>query len=179
MRAVPPNENCRSISTVSMKPFVLHNPVMPHLSCHRFAAAILLGICSAAAHASLGGDALSILSDSIEINGIITSNVDASYEVRQIDTPGGLRIREYLTAGRVFGIAWTGPVMPDMQKLLGDSFAAYARGLAALPHPGLQRSIRIASEGLIVESSGHMRAYSGRACLPALIPSGASAAQVR
>jgi hypothetical protein len=85
----------------------------------------------------------------------------------------GVHVREFMTPdGVVFAVAWDGPVPPDLRSLLGTSFAAYARALAALNHPGLQRSLRIASPDLVVETAGHLRAYRGRAYLPALIPDG-------
>jgi hypothetical protein len=92
----------------------------------------------------------------------------------------GVHVREFMTPdGVVFAVAWDGPVPPDLRPLLGTSFAAYARTLAALKQPGLQRSLRIASSDLVVETAGHLRAYRGRAYLPALIPDGTPAADLR
>jgi hypothetical protein len=54
----------------------------------------------------------------------------------------------------------------------------YATALAALNHPGLHRSLRVALPELIVESGGHLRAYAGRAYLPALVPAGVPAADL-
>ena len=65
--------------------------------------------------------------------------------------------------------------MPDLQKLLGASYQTYTTAVAAENHPGLKRPLRIATSDLVVESDGHMRAYSGRAYLPALIPAGTAA----
>lgn len=91
-----------------------------------------------------------------------------------------MRVREFLNQdGAVFAVSWSGPVLPDLQQLLGPHFAEYSSALAALAHPGLQRSVRVASSGLVVESGGHMRAYAGRAYLPARIPSGVSVAELR
>jgi hypothetical protein len=38
--------------------------------------------------------------------------------------------------------------------------------------------LRVALPGLIVESGGHLRAYAGRAYLPALVPAGVPAADL-
>ena len=90
------------------------------------------------------------------------------------------RVREFLNRdGVVFAVAWTGPVMPDLQRLLGGSFPAYTAALRALANPGLHRDLRIASSELVVESGGHLRAYVGRAYLPALIPIGTSISDLR
>ena len=53
-------------------------------------------------------------------------------------------MREYLDrAGNVFAVSWSGPVLPDLQRLLGAHFAQYTAALAALEHPGLHRSVRM------------------------------------
>ena len=89
-------------------------------------------------------------------------------------------MREFLNLdGIVFAVTWDGPVLPDLQTLLGANFATYMQALAVLKQPGLQRSLRIASPGLVVESGGHLRAYAGRAYLPALIPVVLPAADLR
>jgi hypothetical protein len=139
----------------------------------------LVCACAPAAHAGLGGDAASILSDTIDMQGVATAAHFPAYEVQEIVTGGGLRVREYVSGGRVFAVAWAGPVMPDMKAVLGASFAAYAQHLASLDHPGLHRSIRIATADLVLESAGHMRAYYGRAYLPALAPAALSVAELR
>jgi hypothetical protein len=44
---------------------------------------------------------------------------------------------------------------------------------------GLRRSLRIETSGLVVETEGHMRAYIGRAYLPAMIPAGTPTSDLR
>jgi hypothetical protein len=91
-----------------------------------------------------------------------------------------MHVREYLNRdGIVFAVAWSGPAMPDLQRLLGPYFEEYTTALTSLKSPGLHRSVRIASSGLVVESEGHLRAYAGRAYLPALVPGGVSVADLR
>jgi hypothetical protein len=132
------------------------------------------------AHAALGGDAASVLADGAEMHGVANSRYFQQYDERQITGVSGMRVREFLNRdGVVFAIAWAGPVLPDMPRLLGAHFGDYAAALTALNHPGLRRSLRVASRGLVVESGGHLRAYAGRAYLPALIPVGVSPADLR
>jgi hypothetical protein len=69
-------------------------------------------------------------------------------------------------------------VQPDLAQLLQGNFTQYNQARSALTQPGLHRSLRIALPGLVVESSGHLRAYGGRAYLPTRIPAGASAADL-
>ena len=42
------------------------------------------------------------------------------YTVHEISRDDGTVIREYVTpAGKVFGVSWTGPTIPDLSQLLG------------------------------------------------------------
>lgn len=136
-------------------------------------------LCTATAHASLGGDAATVVADADEVHGIANSEVRGQYEVRDIEG-NGLHLREYLTRqGRVFAVAWTGLVMPNLERLLGTHFSAYSAAVAGLPTPGLHRSVHIASRELVVYSGGHLRAYGGRAYLPASVPVGVEPAELR
>jgi hypothetical protein len=131
------------------------------------------------ARAALGGDAASVPADAAGLHGAVHTEIRQQYDIQEISAEAGMRVREYLGGdGVVFAVSWSGPVMPDLQQLLGAHFAEYTAALKALPRPGLHRSVRVASSTLIVESGGHLRAYSGRAYLPALIPAGVSAAEI-
>ncbi|HEV7611734.1 MAG TPA: DUF2844 domain-containing protein [Steroidobacteraceae bacterium] len=137
-----------------------------------------LGIASV--HAALGGDAASVVSDADDLHGTAESTLLAHYDIQEITNDNGMRVREFLTkAGVVFAVAWNGPAVPDLQRLLGTSFDTYTKSLSALKEPGMHRSLRIATAELVVEAGGHMRAYSGRAYLPRSIPAGVSAADLR
>jgi hypothetical protein len=144
---------------------------------------VLLGInpmSVQSACASLGGDAASVRSDAYRLHGVVQSTLLQQYEIQEIRTDSGVRVREFLNRdGSVFAVSWLGPVMPDLQGLLGESFESFAKAVAALNHPGLKRALRITSSELVVESGGHLRAYTGRAYLPALIPTGTSTADLR
>lgn len=164
--------------TVSRAALVLQNLRM----IHRYPLGVLLLLLAgsswlwvAPARADLGGDAASVLADGAASKAIVNSVLGRQYDIQEIDADSGVRVREYLNRdGSVFAVSWAGPVMPDLQRLLGTHFAAYATALAALDHPGLHRSVRVASSDLVVESGGHLRAYAGHAYLPALIPAGVS-----
>jgi hypothetical protein len=136
--------------------------------------------CVAPAHAALGGDAASVASDADALHGVIHSTPLQQYDIDEITSENGMRLREFLSrSGVVFAVTWSGPAMPDLEKLLGTSFKTYTAAVAAENHRGLKRSLRVATSDLVVESDGHMRAFSGRAYLPALIPPGTSAADLR
>ena len=161
---------CRSEMTVSGEQVVLQNPRM----IHRINRALLLLIIGAhplhggVAHAGLGADAAGVLTDAALLHGAVTAASARQFDIEEISADSGIRVREYLNQnGVVFAVSWSGPVMPDLQPLLGAHYVEYRAGLAALSHPGLHRSVRVASSELIVESGGHLRAYAGRAYLPA------------
>jgi Protein of unknown function (DUF2844) len=136
--------------------------------------------CVAPAHAALGGDAASVAADADALHGVIHSTLLQQYDIRDITSDNGMRLREFQDrSGVVFAVVWSGPAMPDLQKLLGASYRTYAAAVAAASHSGLKRPLRIATSDLVVESDGHMRAYSIRAYLPALIPAGTAAADLR
>jgi hypothetical protein len=120
-----------------------------------------------------------VLADAVASKGTVNTVVRQQYDIQEFTADSGVRVREYLNReGVVFAVSWSGPVLPDLQRLLGTHFAEYTAALAALDHPGLHRSVRVASSTLVVESGGHMRAYAGRAYLPALVPAGVSPAEL-
>jgi uncharacterized protein DUF2844 len=132
------------------------------------------------ARAALGGDLSSVLADGVDMHGTVNSLNLVQYDVQEIAPTAGTRVREYLNRnGIVFAVSWTGPVAPDLQRLLGTHFKEYTTALAALNHPGSHRSVRVVTPELVVESGGHLRAYFGRAYLTALIPAGVPAADLR
>jgi hypothetical protein len=130
-------------------------------------------LCVAPARAELGGDAASVLIDADGLHGVVNSVRLQQYDILEITAETGMCVHEYLNRGGVvFAVSWSGPVLPDLQRLLGTHFENYTTALAALDHGGLHRSVRFTLPGLVIESGGHLRAYSGRARLPALIPAG-------
>jgi len=137
-------------------------------------------LCGGSARAALGGDAASVRSDTDEMHGVVHSTLLQHYDVEEITTDSGMRVREFLNRnGIVFAVTWNGPAVPDLQRLLGTNFAVYTKALAESNQSGRQRSLQIASSELLVESGGHLRAYVGRAYLPALIPAGTPTSDLR
>ena len=132
------------------------------------------------ASASLGGDLASVQDDAAELHGVVQTTPFQQFDIEEIVTDNGMRVREFLSRkGIVFAVTWAGPAAPDLQRLLGAQFAAYTTALTARTRRGLQRSVRVATPDLVVESTGHLRNFSGRAYLPALLPIGVSTAELR
>jgi hypothetical protein len=104
-----------------------------------------------------------------------------TYSVHEISTPTGTVIREYVSSGgHVFGVSWQGPFIPELRQLLGGYFEQYlaAAKIQRDSHVG-RRPLNIHEQGLVVQTAGHMRAYSGRAYDPGLFPAGVSANDIR
>ncbi len=140
----------------------------------------LLGLgtlCAPPAHATLSGDAASVRSDQIKLQGApATLTRFSGFDKRTITTDSGLIVDEFLTpAGTVFALSWSGPVIPDLHQLLGRHYPAYLAALGQLSQPGLKRSLRIETDDFVVENAGHLRAFVGRAYVPSLLPRGLAA----
>ncbi len=156
------------------------------MSRQRFVAVVVLLASSAAllwgapCRAALGEGSSSIAADQSELRGELSSNQTPRYQIQEISVASGMRVREYVDArGMVFAVAWSGPAVPDLRRLLGAYYGEYTAALRKLQPLGLRRSVRVAGPSVNVELSGHMRAYSGRAYLPALIPPGSSLEEIR
>jgi len=133
------------------------------------------------AFAVLGGDESSVAADMAQLKATEKVTPSDAFAVHEIKTPDGELVREYVSpAGRVFGVAWQGRSIPDLQQLLGAYFQQYsaAAQAARAGHPG-RRPLNVQLPGLVVQNSGHMRAFFGRAYDPTLLPKGASADAVR
>lgn len=144
---------------------------------------VLLGIGSlwaGEARASLGGDLTSVLDDAAALHTVAQATPRQEFGMEEIVTDNGMCIHEFLDGnGVVFAVTWSGPVVPDLQQLLGTQFAVYTTVLATRQRRGLQRSVRVATPDLVVESDGHLRNFTGRAYLPAMIPTHVSMAEVQ
>jgi hypothetical protein len=89
-------------------------------------------------------------------------------------------VREYVSpAGKVFGVAWQGPRIPDLRQLLGAYYAQYESAASAARSVRHRGPLLIQEPGLVVQSGGHMRAYNGLAYVPDLLPAGVRAEEIR
>ena len=135
----------------------------------------------ATALGELGGTLDSIQADQQRMRAEAQIQPSQDYTVHEIKAPTGTVVREYVSSsGRVFGVAWQGPFVPDLRQLLGSYFEQYSRAAQAQRASRVGRQpLNIQEEGLVVQTSGHMRAYAGRAYDPGLLPSGVSANVIR
>ncbi len=135
------------------------------------------------AFAALGGDANSVHADQTHMKATAQIEVSPSgaYSVHELQSPYKTVVREFVsTDGRVFGVAWQGPFIPDMRQILGTYFQQYstAASEARSKHVG-RRPLNIQQPGLVVQTGGHMRSYSGRAYVPEMVPQGVNAEEIQ
>ena len=130
------------------------------------------------AWAALGGSIDSVDNDAQNLHATRRIAAHTGYVVHELTLASGTVVREFATpSGAVFGVAWQGPLKPDLGQLLGPHFS---RMVAAGQSPhGDHRSLRVVAPDLVVESGGKMRTFAGRAYLPALLPATVSAGDIR
>ena len=128
--------------------------------------------------AALGASMESIAADQAGLHASINVSVHPGYEIHELTLPSGTSVREYVTgAGIVFAVTWNGAALPDLRQILGSSFADYL-GAAQSRHGG-HHHLSLARSDLSIVSSGHMRAFTGRAVLLPLVPAGVSGNELR
>jgi hypothetical protein len=131
-------------------------------------AAVLLAF-SLPASATLGGDATTTLADQARMKAQLRVAAGANFTVHEMTLPSGTVVREYVSPqGQVFAVTWKGPFKPDLRQLLGSYFDRYAQSPARVR--GGHAGAGLSQPDLVVQSSGHPRAFTGRAYLPAMLP---------
>ena len=142
------------------------------------ALAVLLTLLAAPAGAALGESVDSISRDRERLRGEVHESPRQGYGVHEITAAGGTVVREYVApSGLVFGVAWEGPIMPDLESLLGRHYAAFRQAVSAGGHR--RAPVVLRTQDLVVASGGHMRAFRGRAYLPGILPRGFDAEGIR
>jgi len=123
------------------------------------------------ASAALGEPESSVLTDAAQLQGSVKQTNQGSYRLHEIQLASGTLVREYAGLdGNVFAITWHGPYVPNLKQILGPYFDAYVAAARA-PHAD-HHHLKVSQGDLVVEASGHMRAFNGRAYLPRAIPAG-------
>ncbi len=97
-----------------------------------------------------------------------------AYSITETTLDSGTVVREYTgPGGRVFAVSWNGPFLPDFRTLLGERFERMQA--AAGERKRGRGPVQVNDADLVIESGGHMRAWSGRAWLPSALPAGVGA----
>lgn len=130
--------------------------------------------------AGLGGDVSSVQSDAVHLQGSVHITSNTGFTVHEIQTPTGTTVREYVSpTGKVFAVAWKGPWPPDLQQLLGPYFSQFQQAAQSAKQRAGRTPVSIHQSNLVVQRSGHMRSWVGRAYLTDQLPSGVTAESIR
>lgn len=132
--------------------------------------------------AALGDSDFSIQADQAQMKASIKLIEADAYTVHEMKSPTGILVREYVSrsAGRVFAITWQGPFFPELKQLLGTYFQQYSWAAKAQRESRVGiHPLDIREPGLVVQTAGHPRAFSGRVYDPGLLPAGVNADDIR
>lgn len=139
---------------------------------------VLLLAYAGASHAVLGGAPEQYDTAPTTVAAAVTA-AGNSYLRHDTTLASGTRVREYVSAGGlVFALTWDGPILPDLKALLGKYFDTMVAESAKAPRAG-RSSLAINLPEVVIHSGGHMRAFAGSAWIPAELPAGFTAADLR
>lgn len=143
--------------------------------------ALLLAIALGApqgARAALGGTVDSVARDRTSLQGEDIVTPSANYDLHEIKAATGTTVREYVSRqGAVFALAWEGRSTPDLQQLLGDSYARYLAEARA--HRGSHHLLSFSTPELVASVLRLQRSSIGHVHIPALVPAGVAVAELR
>jgi hypothetical protein len=130
---------------------------------------------------ALGDTVFSVEADRAKMKGAVRVQQVNGIAVHEISDVHGTQVREFVSpAGSVFAVAWHGQFIPDLQQVLGKYFEQYSEAVRAQKASYVgRRPLNIQLPGLVVQMTGHMRAYSGRAYVPAMVPAGVTLDSIR
>jgi hypothetical protein len=101
------------------------------------------------------------------------------YTIKETQLNTGTVIREYINKKKmVFALSWQGPIIPDLQALLGTHFDSLKKESQRIPKAG-RSALSVNRPEVIIHSAGHMRAFQGQAWVPSLLPHGFSTDEIQ
>jgi hypothetical protein len=127
--------------------------------------------------AALGDHVASVEADRSRMQAAAAVRNAPLYTVHELTTPYNTLIREYVAADVVFAVTWQGPYQPDLAQLLGSYVDTYKTAPRSPSSSRTRSSVEQAN--LIVHITGHMRAFSGIAYDPQLLPAGVSVDEIQ
>lgn len=126
---------------------------------------------------ALGDNVMSVQNDQIHMKGTLRSVANERYVLHEIRTASGGSVREFVSpGGSVFGLAWEGPNVPDLQQILGQYFETMKQAASQRRSRG---PLIIHTPEFVFEQTGHMRSFRGRAYLPQDLPQSVDAAEIQ
>lgn len=110
----------------------------------------------------------------------VQSSQHSGYMLHEMRSDTGTTVREYVSpTGTVFAVAWKGPYAPNLRQLLGSQFEQYEQAMKTPTGRASHGPVVIRLPNLVVQLSGHMGDYFGRAYIPDKVPAGMSLESVR
>ncbi|MES2102990.1 MAG: DUF2844 domain-containing protein [Pseudomonadota bacterium] len=141
-----------------------------------------LSVYSGAAGAALGGAPtdFGVKDSGRQVRVLAADNSRSNFRVNESTLSSGTVVREYVAAasGTVFAVSWTGPIMPDLQEVLGKHVATLNAETFKKPRAG-NSQVSISRPDIVIQSGGHMRAFEGRAWVASEFPSGFTADDIQ
>lgn len=142
--------------------------------------AVFLLLWSLPSFASLGGDFASVQADATHLQARVQSTPHSGYTLHEMQSATGTMVREYVSGGgTVFGVAWKGAYPPNLKQLLGSQYEAYEQAMSARAGRASHGPATIRLPNLVVQLSGHMGDYNGRAYIPDQVPTGTTVESIR
>jgi hypothetical protein len=133
--------------------------------------ALLALLAAGSAHAVLEGQPAE--NDATARRSTAATSANVTYTEVARTLPSGTRVREYADAsGAVFAVSWSGRHKPNLKKLLGRHFESFHNAAAVKERRANLSRLDVDTGDLVVESSGHMGAFEGRAWLQSRLPAG-------
>jgi len=149
---------------------------MKYLHCAIAIAAFAI-LHSASSFAALGGDVNSVLADQAQMKAQRRVTQMSAYSIHEMQSQTGTTVREFVTPeGKVFGVAWRGQSLPNFQQVLGSYYDEFIHNA---PRQRKHGPVTIHTPGLVVQSGGHMRALTGRAYIPEMVPSNVKVDEIK
>jgi hypothetical protein len=128
--------------------------------------------------AALGGDASTVERDVTQLRAVRSVTATAAFSVHELQTAEGGTVREYVSpSNKVFAVVWKGPIIPDMQSLLGAYFARFSKAAQAIGR--VRRGVALEESDLVIRTGGHQRGFFGVAYLPGQMPQGVTLDAIR
>jgi hypothetical protein len=125
------------------------------------------------ASATLGEAEVSVQADGAKLQSSVKVSDQSLYRVHELTMPSGTLVREFVGLdGNVFAVAWRGPTIPNLRQTLGHYFDTFVSA-PKLGHTD-HSHVMVHQGDLVVQSGGHMLAFSGRAYLASAVPTDVS-----
>jgi len=110
----------------------------------------------------------------------VQTTQNSTYTLHEMQSATGTTVREFVSSsGTVFAVAWKGAYPPNLKQLLGSQFEQYEQAMNTPTGRASHGPVTIRLTNLVVQLSGHMGDYSGRAYIPDKVPAGASLESIR